>query len=268
MFKLYKGEVKSPIPMEREQNGKMNTIMLYVNGKRIWLKAEYQPIIHLPENRIFRYETLARFYHSNGELIPTPQMIEEIEACGLIYPVTDFIFDVVCRLIKRKETLSISFNLSPFIFNDIAYLDKLHQICSIYGVSPQSIEIELSEKITQQQLLEGAAFLSKAKNYGFMISLDDFGAGCLKTDSLALFNFDTIKIDRSIVSGIGSDQNKLEKMQQLLHILIPLGVNIICEGVEKAAELNQLKRYLPIFIQGYIFYRPLTFNQLKLLEDF
>ena len=246
----------------------MNTSMLYVNGKRIWLKAEYQPIIHLPENRIFRYEALARFYYSNGELIPTQQMIEEIEACGLIYQITDFIFDVVCRLIKYKKALSISFNLSSLIFNDIEYLDKLHQTCLIYGVNPQNIEIELSEKITQQQLMEGAAFLSKAKRYGFMISLDDFGAGCLKTDSLALFNFDTIKIDRSIVNGIGTDLSKLEKMQKLLHVLIPLGVNIICEGVEKAADLNKLKHYLPIFIQGYIFYRPLTFNQLKLLEDF
>ncbi len=246
----------------------MNTTLLYVNGKRIWLKAEYQPIIHLPENRIFRYETLARFYTSNGELIPTQSMIEEIEACGLINQVTDFIFDLVCRLIYCKKTLSISFNLSPLIFNNIDYLDKLHQICLLYEVNPSNIEIELSEKITQKQLMEGVTFLKKAKAYGFMISLDDFGAGCLKTDSLSLFNFDTIKIDRSIVNGIGADPSKLERMQKLLHVLIPLGVNIICEGVEKAADLNQLKRYLPIFIQGYIFYRPLTLNQLKLLENF
>ncbi|WP_252320254.1 MULTISPECIES: EAL domain-containing protein [Symbiopectobacterium] len=90
----------------------------------------------------------------------------------------------------------------------------------------------------------------------------------MKTDSLSLFNFDTIKIDRSIVNGIGTDPSKLERMQKLLHVLIPLGVNIICEGVEKAADLNKLKRYLPIFIQGYIFYRPLTLNQLNLLENF
>ncbi|MGM3162894.1 EAL domain-containing protein [Dickeya undicola] len=246
----------------------MNTTMLYVNGRRIWLKAEYQPIIHLPENRIFRYETLARFYRSNGELLPTQQMIEEIESCGLINEVTDFIFDVVCRVIRFKKTLLISFNFSPYIFNNIEYLDKLHEICVNYGVNPRSIEIEFSEKITLKQFIEGEAFLRKAKEYGFMISLDDFGAGCLKIDNLALFNFDTIKIDRSIVDGIGTDFTKLEKMQNLLHKLIPLGANIIYEGVEKAADLNKLKRYLPIFIQGYIFYRPLTFQQLKLLENF
>ncbi|MBP2844669.1 EAL domain-containing protein [Dickeya oryzae] len=246
----------------------MNTTMLYVNGQRIWLKAEYQPIIHLPENRILRYEVLSRFYRSNGELLSTQQMIEEIESCGLINEVTDFIFDIVCRVIKCKKNLLMSFNLSPYTFNDIRYLNKMHKTCMNYGINPQHIEIEFSEKITLKQFIEGEGFLRKAKEYGFMISLDDFGAGCLKIDNLALFNFDTIKIDRSIVDGIGTDFNKLEKMQKLLHKLIPLGASIIYEGVEKAVDLNELKRYLPIFIQGYIFYRPLTFQQLKLLEDF
>ncbi|WP_280514729.1 EAL domain-containing protein [Candidatus Symbiopectobacterium sp. 'North America'] len=163
-LEFIRAKLKSPIPMEREQNGKMNTTLLYVNGKRIWLKAEYQPIIHLPENRIFRYETLARFYTSNGELIPTQSMIEEIEACGLINQVTDFIFDLICRLIYCKKTLSISFNLSPLIFNNIEYLDKLYQICLLYDVNPSSIEIELSEKITQKQLMEGVTFFKQSES--------------------------------------------------------------------------------------------------------
>lgn len=246
----------------------MNTITLNIDGKILRLTAEFQPIIYLPQNKIFRYEALARFYNTSGVLVHTKQTIEKIEKCNAINEVTDFIFSVICKIIKIKSSITISFNLSHLLFNDTAYLDTLYKMCLAYNVRPQNIEIEISEKITRQQLIDGVHFLSKAKAYGFMISLDDFGAGSLEIDSLNLFDFDTIKIDRSLVDGIGEDLTKAKRLKTLLNKLIPLGTNIICEGVETAIDLNQLNKYSHIGVQGYIFYRPLTLNQLKLLEGF
>ncbi|MFP9231231.1 EAL domain-containing protein [Pectobacterium cacticida] len=246
----------------------MNTTILNIDGNILRLSAEFQPIIHIPKNKIFRYEALARFYSSDGLLMSTQQTIDKIEKYNAIDKVTDFMFDVVCQVIKNKKSLTISFNLSHLLFNNRPYLDKLYQACIKHKINPRNIEIEISEKTTQLQLIEGISFLNQAKTYGFMISLDDFGAGCLQIESLSLFNFDTIKIDRSIIDGIGTEEVKSQKLKMLLNRLRPLGANIICEGVERATDLNRLNKYHPIGIQGYIFYRPLTYSQLRLLEGF
>lgn len=181
---------------------------------------------------------------------------------------TDFIFDYICQLLKKKAQLNFSFNRSPVLLNDLTYIKKLHQKCLEHGIEPQRIDIEISERVTHQQLIAGRPFLTYAKCCGFTVSLDDFGAGNLSRDSLDVFGFDTIKIDRSMIARIGSDAGRWSHLQSVMATLQPLGVNIVCEGVEKHADLEQLKRYREIAIQGYIFYRPLTFSQLKLLEDF
>ena len=246
----------------------MKTKTLEISGKKLRMTTEFQPIIRLSGNKIFRYEALARFFNAEGFLIPTQQIIDEIEQLGAIREVTNFIFDTVCHLIKLKHDLTISFNLSHLLINDGEYLSRLYQQCLLNDVQPQSIEIEISEKITKAQLIESLPFLKQAKEYGFMISLDDFGAGNLQVDSLKLFNFDTIKIDRSIIDGIAEDEKKLSTLQDFIDQLISTDVTIICEGVERSSDLALLNQYSPIGIQGYIFYRPLTFTQLRLLEGF
>ena len=246
----------------------MITKEITILGNKRRLTAEFQPIIHLSRNTIFRYEALARFYNEDGLLLSTLEAIKATEASGAIHEVTDFVFDYICQLLKKKAQLSFSFNLSPVLLNDLAYIKKLHQKCLERDIEPRRIDIEISERVTHQQLIAGRPFLTYAKSCGFTVSLDDFGAGNLSRDSLDVFGFDTIKIDRSMIAGIGSDAGRWSRLQSVMATLQPLGVNIVCEGVEKQADLEQLKRYREIAIQGYIFYRPLTFSQLKLLEDF
>lgn len=246
----------------------MITKEITILGNKRRLTAEFQPIIHLSRNTIFRYEALARFYNEEGLLLSTLEAIKVAESCGAIHEVTDFIFDYICQLLKNKDQLNFSFNLSPALLNDLDYIKKLHHLCTERGIATQRIDIEISERVTHQQLVAGRPFLEYAKACGFTVSLDDFGAGNLSRDSLDVFRFDTIKIDRSMIASIGSDAGRWSRLQSMMATLQPLSVNIVCEGVEKQADLEQLKRYREIAIQGYIFYRPLTFSQLKLLEDF
>lgn len=239
-----------------------------IPGNKQRLTAEFQPIIHLSQNTIFRYEALARFYNEDGLLLSTLDAIKIAEVSGAIYEVTDFIFDYICQLLKQKDTLRFSFNLSPVLLSDLDYIKQLHHRCTEQRIAPQRIDIEIGERVTHPQLIAGLPFLEYAKSCGFTVSLDDFGAGNLTRDSLDVFAFDTIKIDRSMIARIDSDADRWNRLQAMMATLQPLGVNIVCEGVERQADLQQLRRYREIAIQGYIFYRPLTLNQLKLLEDF
>lgn len=246
----------------------MKTKEITIQGNKRRLTAEFQPIIHLYRNKILRYETLARFYDEEGLSLSTQEYIEGAEDSGAIHIVTDFIFDYICFLLKKKAQLNFSFNLSPLLLNDFDYIKKLHQKCLERGIEPQRIDIEICERVTHQQLVGGRHYLAYCKSCGFTVSLDDFGAGNLSHDSLGVFRFDTIKIDRSMITNIGCDAGRWSHLQSMMEALQPLGINIVCEGVEKQDDLEQLKRYREIAIQGYIISRPLTFRQLKLLEGF
>lgn len=246
----------------------METRIFEFNEKKFHMTAAFQPIVSLHEQRIDQYEALARFKNEEGMPISTQKIIDSAEKAGTVSTITDFIFKLICSLIAKKRNLKVSFNFSHHLLNDTNYPEKFYLECATQGVDPQNIEIEISEKVTKDQLLHCERFLKKAKEYGFSISLDDFGAGNIKLESLGLFNFDTIKIDRSIVDGIGQNEVKRKSLHNILTSILQLDVNIICEGVEKKADLNLLKKYKNIGVQGYIFYYPLTIKQLKLLEEF
>ncbi|AMO49225.1 Diguanylate phosphodiesterase [Enterobacter sp. FY-07] len=246
----------------------MKSKNLDISGKQLRMTVEFQPIIRLSGNKIFRYEAIARFFNADGFLIPAQQSIAAIEQSGAIREVTNFIFESICHLIKLKRDLTISFTLSHLLINDREYLAWLYQQCLHKGVLPQNIEIEISQKTTQAQFIESLPFLKQAKEYGFMISLGDFSAENLQVDSLALFNFDTIKIDRSIIEGIAESEKKLSTLQVVISQLMSTGVTLICEGVKKSSDLSLLNHYSPDGIHGYIFHRPLTFTQIRLLEGF
>ena len=182
--------------------------------------------------------------------------------------IIDFLFDTVCELLQMKEGIAVSFKLPVQLMNDMDYLARLYQQCERHNVQPQRIEIEIGEQLTHAQLIHRKAFLQQARAYGFMLSLDDFGARNESADSLRLFHFDTIKITRSLIEGIAASPAKLSMLHNLIDRVIPAGTHVICEGVERSSDLALLSRYNHIGIEGYIFSRPLTFSQLKLLEGF
>ena len=246
----------------------METRIFEFNEKKFHMTAAFQPIVSLHEQRIDQYEALARFKNEEGMPVSTQKIIDSAEKAGAVSTITDFIFKLICSLIAKKRNLRVSFNFSHHLLNDTHYPEKFYLECATQGVDPKNIEIEISEKVTKDQLLQCERFLKKAKEYGFSISLDDFGAGNIQLESLGLFNFDTIKIDRSIVDGIGYDRYKRQRLHTTLTEILKLNVNVICEGVEKMADLNFLKKYKGVGIQGYIFYYPLTIPQLRVMEDF
>ena len=246
----------------------MESRNFYFNNMSFTMTAAFQPIVSLRDQKVDRYEVLVRFKNEDGLSVSTQKVIDHAEQNGSISVITDFIFTLICSLIEKNKDLKVSFNFSHSLLNNNDYPEKFYHQCNQHGINPGNIEIEMSEKVTKEQLEHGQRFLKKAKDYGFAISLDDFGAGNITIDSLAIFNFDTIKIDRSIVDGIGHDRHKRSVLEKILQDILHLNMHIICEGVEKSADLNILKKYKDIGVQGYIFYYPLTLSQLKLLEDF
>lgn len=245
---------------------KINT--LEIKGRKFLMTAEFHPIITLSGKKILRYQAVAQFYNGEDFLIPAEQTGVLLEETAVNRKVTDFIFEVICHVLKMKETMTVSFILSPQLINDMDYLTQLIERCQHNDIAPQRIEIEVSNHLTYSQFISKLPALKQAREYGFMVSLGNFGCGNEHAERLQLFAFNTIKIDRSLVDGIARHPAKLSTLHRFIDSVIPAGTDVICEGVDSTADLALLNRYNAGGIQGYTFSRPLTFKQLQLLEGF
>ncbi|SFT61008.1 EAL domain, c-di-GMP-specific phosphodiesterase class I (or its enzymatically inactive variant) [Kosakonia arachidis] len=242
----------------------MNIKTLEIADKKLSVSAEFNPVMHLSGKTIFRYEVLAKIYNASDRWLPVEQSFDILE----IKAISDFLFETVCELLKKKEGITVSFKLPVQLMNDMAYLASLYQRCGHHHVSPQRIEIEIGKWLTATQQMHHHAFLQQARTYGFMLSLEDFSTQNESADSLQLFRFDTIKLARTLIHGIATSPAKLSTLHNLIDKVIPAGTHVICEGVERSSDLALLSRYSHIGIEGYMFSRPLTFSQLRLLEGF
>ncbi|WP_342320897.1 EAL domain-containing protein [Kosakonia sp. BYX6] len=245
----------------------MKITTLEISDKKILMTAEFRPIADFSGKNISRYHAAARFINADNFLDSPEPLIDLCEETEFSNNVADFLFDTICNLLKKKEQLTLAFSLPYQRLNDMDYLTTLYHQCLQNDIQPQHIEIAISEKFSGDKLINSQPFLNKAKEYGFILSLDNFGIGDLQINGLHSLPFDSIKIDRAIIHGISTDKMKQSTLQRLISDVIPTGIEVICDGAERTSDLALLKRF-HADIKGYMLRRPLTCAQLQLLEDF
>lgn len=243
----------------------MNNKTLEIANSTLHMRVEFRPIIQFSGNTIFRYEALARFFNTEGFQTHTQQTLDELNRCGLISEVSDFLFETLCELLNKKASLTLSLNLSRLLINDIDHLAALYKTCQRHHVQPE--RIELSANFSKSQIINNLPFLHQAKAYGFMTALTDSGNGTLPEESVQLFGFDTLKLAHASLESIAMDTVKFYRLQRFVAKFIASGASVICEGAKKSSDLALLKKYNHIGMRGYHFHRTLTFSQLQLLED-
>lgn len=243
----------------------MKNIIVEIDNTRLLMSVEFRPIIQFSGNKILRYEVMARFFNIEGFQASTQQSFYELEQRGLINGAIDFLFDTLCNLLTRKESLAIALNVSQLWLSNSDRLDILYKKCRQTGVHPG--RIELSGQFIQNELHSSLPFLQQAKEYGFLTALDDAGHGAMPDDRWQLFNFDTIKFSHASLERIAMDTVKFYRLQKAIGNVIASGTSVICDGIKSSADLPSLNKYHHIGLQGYHFHRTLTLSQLQLLED-
>lgn len=243
----------------------MKNIILEIENSKLVMSLEFRPVIHFPDNKILRYEAIAKFFNIEGFQTPTQQTFYQLEQHGLTDTALDFLFTTVCDLLSKKESLALALNLSLLLINDRQRLDMLYKKCQQNGVQPR--RIELCGQFSESQLQTSLTFLEQAKEYGFLTALDDVGSGGLPERSLQLFRFDTIRLAWASLERIAMDTVNFYRLQKVIGSFIAAGTCVICAGVKQTADLPLLNKYHHIGMQGYLFHRTLTFSQLQLLED-
>jgi len=194
--------------------------------------------------------------------IPPGIFIPVAEAKGLIVPIGQWVLEEVCRQIAQWNRrglgwVSVAINVSPIQFARCDFSQIIRGYLDRYGVPSECLEIEL----TENQLMSGSADtrsqMEELRSAGIQLSIDDFGTGYSSLSSLFRLQLDTIKLDRSFVLSVATDQAARRIVQAMLGLANALGLKVVAEGVETEAQRDVLISMGCPYMQGYLFGRPL-----------
>lgn len=224
----------------------------------------YQPIVSLPDGNIRGFEALIRWQHPTRGLISPMEFIPRAEEMGLIRPIGSWVLEMACRQAKRWQDafpmnppLTMSVNLSASQLGQSDLLEVFTHIVQDSGIEPGSLKLELTESVVMSEAEQTCQLLLAFKKLGIQLSLDDFGTGYSSLSYLRRLPMDVLKIDRSFVRDMDSNEEKREIAQIIVMLARALRLKVIAEGTETLAEVESLNRMGCDYAQGYYFFKPL-----------
>lgn len=228
----------------------------------------FQPKISLDTEEFIGSEALIRYINQAGEIIAPNNFIPILEEARLIKMLDLYVFEEVCKQIniwkeRKMRVKPVSINLSRSTLSYHFLADQLLALITKHNIDISLLELEVTETAEVDNQLVFSQALEKLKEYGFSISIDDFG---FRNASLSLFttiNFDILKLDRSLVKTLAQNQKARILIRSLAVICSDLGIKLIAEGVETLEQLDILKELRCNEVQGYLFSKPLPLNDFE-----
>ncbi len=218
----------------------------------------YQPQIDLKRGTVFGAEALLRWQRPGHGLVGPDQFLGLAEETGLIVPINEWVLKEACRQAAAWAAagltgLHISINLSPIQFRRHSVLDAAAAAIKEAGASPALIDLELTESILLGEAEDVISQLHALRALGVTLSLDDFGTGYSSLSYVRNFPLDRLKIDRSFIQGLGSNQNDLAIVRTIIDLGHILNLRVLAEGVETEAQLHLLRSEGCDEVQGFHF---------------
>ncbi|GAB0118122.1 bifunctional diguanylate cyclase/phosphodiesterase [Acidisoma sp. 7E03] len=225
----------------------------------------YQPILNLERNLVSGAEALLRWHHPTEGLVPPADFIMLAERLGLIVPLGLWVLETACREAAHwpAET-SVAVNLSPLQVNSESLVAEVQQILERTGLAPHRLTLEVTEGLLLEQNPTVLRTMHALRGLGVRFSLDDFGTGHSGLGYLRRFPFDAIKIDKLFVQDMVDDPDAASIVNALLAVSAELGLAVVAEGVETAAQLEMLHLRRCPYAQGYFVSRPLPYGEMRL----
>ncbi|GEM_PF-4063703 len=225
------------------------------------LVAYYQPQISLRDGRIIAVETLMRWNHPRKGLLMPDTFIPLSEETGLIIPMGEWILRTACQQLVdwRKQGLHIervAVNLSGRQLQPDTLPQMVHTILEQTGCPPQALELEITESFIMRHPERSIAMLKQIQQLGVELSVDDFGTGHSSLNYLKRLPINRLKIDRSFVWDIGSDQNGEILTRAIIAMGHGLGLHITAEGIETEEQKAFLNALSCNEAQGYLYSKP------------
>ncbi len=225
--------------------------------------VHYQPIVSLSTGQLSGFEALVRWHHPSGIIYPPAEFIPVAEETGLINELGWWVLREACHQISiwqqqfpQTPPLAINVNLSPVQLKQANLLYRIEEILQQTGFPSYSLKLEITESCILETVSREEKMLKQLKALGIMLCIDDFGTGYSSLSRLHEFPIDTLKIDRSFVSRIGSDNSGVEIVQTIVTLARSRGMDIVAEGIETPTQLQKLRELGCELGQGYLFSKP------------
>jgi EAL domain-containing protein (putative c-di-GMP-specific phosphodiesterase class I) len=223
---------------------------------------QYQPKINLNTGAISGAEALIRWNHPTRGLVTPAQFIPIAEASGLILPIGAWVLREACEQVRAwgeaARSITMAVNVSAIEFQDTSFLEGLFAILRETGVSPSSLELEVTERAFINRAESAALVLQTLRETGVKVAIDDFGTGYSSLSYLRKFPVDAIKIDQSFIGQISAASNDTAIVTAVIHMAKSLNLQVIAEGVETFEQLTFLKTHKCDEAQGYYFSKPVS----------
>ena len=221
------------------------------------LAVYYQPQNNVATGEITGFEALVRWTHPAKGPIPPLDFIPLAEETGLIIELGEWVLRTACAdAASWDRPYKIAVNLSPVQFSHANLAQLVHEILTETGLSPQRLELELTETAVIADKARSLHILRQIKALGVSVALDDFGTGYSSLETLRAFPFDKIKLDRSFMSEVESSPQAKAIIRAVLALGKSLNVPVLAEGVETGDQLAVLASEGCDEAQGYFLGRP------------
>jgi diguanylate cyclase (GGDEF)-like protein len=236
------------------------------------LDVHYQPIVELATGVVRGVEALARWNHPQRGPVAPDVFIALAERTGLIVPLGRRLLERACadlphlRARLGHERLLLGVNLSTRELLDPELPERMTAALAAAGLGPGALTIEITESVLMSDVEAAKARLAELKERGALIAVDDFGTGYSSLAYLRQFPVDCLKIDRAFVDSVadtGSEDHSL--VRTILSLGETRGLIVIAEGVEHAAQRDELHRLGCELGQGYLFCRPMSADDLAVV---
>jgi diguanylate cyclase (GGDEF)-like protein len=228
------------------------------------LQLLYQPIVTLTGASLCGFEALLRWNHPVHGMLSPDKFISIAEETGLIVSIGHWVLREACLQMRRWDrefpesaNLVINVNLSARQCLHVHLADDVAQLLAETGLPPQRLKLEISESLVLQDSDGIVEILTRLRSLGVQLGLDDFGMGYSALSHLQRLPVQTLKIDRSFVSGLQHTAN-VEIVRAILSLATGLAMDVTAEGVETAEQAARLQDLACEFGQGFYFYKPLT----------
>ena len=238
------------------------------------IRVLYQPIVELETEAVVGFEALVRWQHPTRGLLAPAEFVATAEETGLIVEVGERVLRTACADLRvwqdrlgLAHSLFVSVNLSARQFRQRDMVDRMVAAVTDAGIETSHLNVE----ITESALIEGterhANAIRDLQAAGVNVHIDDFGTGYSSLGYLHRFSIQALKIDRSFVQALEKGEGKREIVEAIVTLASNLGLAVIAEGVETAAQRAHLLELRCPFAQGFYFSRPVPADEVARLLD-
>ncbi|WP_119964996.1 sensor domain-containing protein [Simplicispira lacusdiani] len=237
--------------------------------ERQQFSLHYQPQVCIATQQVLGVEALLRWQHPELGMVSPAEFIPIAEDCGQILPIGEWVLRTALAQLKHWHmqglTLpSMSVNLSAIQFRQPSLPELIARILAETGLSPGSLELELTEGVAMDDPRMAIATMDQLHNLGVQLSIDDFGTGYSSLSQLKRFPISKLKIDQSFVRDLGEDANDRAIVSAIIRMAQALGMETIAEGVETRSQFEFLRDQGCTQAQGFYCGQPQPADQLQI----